>query len=226
MADESKIDTSTLSILTLAATFLMGLIDGYTFLNQNGVFVSAQTGNLVAFSSKLFTGQWKLALSHVVVFLGFAFGAFIGEAIVERIQGSVLKKYEKFLIIQFVLLLVLAVSQSILSSTILIFLLGLMSGYELTLFRKIGLTTVNDGIMTGNIKNWMNSFYKFIFDKNVAAKADFLSLSLALGAFVLGVGISSLISNFSSMIPLYVAAAFSLGLVFFVKRQSLTTKNQ
>src|SRR5699024_8074363 len=43
------------------------------------------------------------------------------------------------------------------------FLLGLLSGFELTVFRKISKTTINNGIMTGNTKNMMNHLFNVIF---------------------------------------------------------------
>ena len=83
MNPNKKINSITL--LTLSATFLMGLLDAYTFMEKGGVFVSAQTGNMVAFSSKLFTGHFSEAKGHITVFLGFMLGALIGQMLLEKI---------------------------------------------------------------------------------------------------------------------------------------------
>ena len=74
--------------LTVIAAFLMGFIDAYTFLQHDETFASAQTGNLVSLSVKLFTGQWMEASSHAWVFGGFVLGAFAGEALMKGGKGA------------------------------------------------------------------------------------------------------------------------------------------
>ncbi|MDN6567849.1 MAG: DUF1275 domain-containing protein [Tetragenococcus halophilus] len=216
IAKESQ--TKVLSYLTITATFLMGFIDAYTFLEKDGVFVSAQTGNMVSFSSKLFTGQFIEAWGHVSVFAGFALGAFLGELVIQKTKQAALKKYQVFLLIQGALLLIIAIFQNSISDALMVFLLGLISGYELTIFREIGTTTVNDGIMTGNIKSLMNNLYKTLFNKDVAAKKDLINLSLTLLIFIIGVGAGSLIVQIMPILNLWLALFITLALYMFLVR--------
>lgn len=211
--------TRVLNYLTMTATFLMGFIDAYTFLEKDGVFVSAQTGNMVSFSSKLFTGRFVQALGHVSVFVGFALGAFLGEAVVQKVKQPMLKKYQIFLIVQGGLLFIVAIFQNVITDSLMVFLLGLVSGYELTIFREIGTTTVNDGIMTGNTKNLMNSLYKVLFNKDAAAKKDLKNLSLTLCLFIIGVGCGSLIVKLCSVLNLWLTLLFTILLYLFVKKE-------
>src|SRR5699024_12335095 len=78
-------------------------------------------------------GQWVDAILNLSTFLGFALGAFIGQAMLDFFKNYGMKKYFIFLSIQIIYLLILALSQEILSSNILVFLLGFLAGYELTL---------------------------------------------------------------------------------------------
>lgn len=205
---------SPLSILTIYGTFLMGFIDAYTFLEKGGVFVSAQTGNMVAFSSKLFTGQFSQAAGHIAVFVGFALGAFGGEWLMEKVSGSTRKKYQAILLLQSLLLFIFALFQKQIFDSLIVFLLGALAGFELTIFRKIGITTVNDGIMTGNTKNLMNNLYKWLIDKDQTAANDFLDLGLGILVFILGVGIGSLVVLLNASLALWFS--FALTLLFFI----------
>ncbi|MHC5372990.1 YoaK family protein [Enterococcus sp. LJL120] len=205
---------SSLTVLTLFATFLMGFIDAYTFMEKGGVFVSAQTGNMVAFSSKLFTGQFSQAFGHIAVFAGFALGAFGGEWLVEKVSGTTRKKYQIMLLLQSLVLLVFALFQQQIFDALMVFLLGGLAGFELTIFRKVGIATVNDGIMTGNTKNLMNNLYKWLIDKDQTARKEFSEIGFAILIFILGVGAGSLINLLQASLTLWLS--FILTLLFFI----------
>ncbi|GKV64732.1 MULTISPECIES: YoaK family protein [unclassified Sporosarcina] len=199
--------------LTAIATFLMGFIDAYTFSQHNGSFASAQTGNLVTLSAKLFSGDFKEAMSHVWVFAGFAIGAFIGEAVIERSKHKGLKKYMYYLLIQAILLFILAVFQGVFNGSVMLLILGLLAGYELTVLRKFRHTTINNGIMTGNTKNLMNNLYQALFNKDRDAKNDCYHLASIIIIFMLGAGAGTLIIQYNETLNLWVA--FSIVLISF-----------
>lgn len=200
--------------LTVIASFLMGFIDAYTFLQQGEAFASAQTGNLVSLSVKLFSGQWKEAMSHVWVFGGFAIGAFAGEAIIERSQHKGIKKYRYFLLTRTILLFALALFQEQLMGAIMLFALGMLAGHELTIFRKFRSTSVNNGIMTGNTKNLMNHLYQLVFNGDSKAKSHFTDLAATVLIFILGAGVGTLITQLNTSYNLWIA--FIIALLTFV----------
>lgn len=202
MTDQHEVEKSkVLTILTIFSTFLMGYIDAYTFIAQNGVFASPQTGNIIALVARIFSGEWEQALIHMFVFLGFIIGAFIGQAMIEHMKDYGWKSYRVYLFYQVVLLLFVALMQQLVGHFLIGFLLGLLAGYELTIFRKIHGTTINNGVMTGNAKNLMNNLYNAIFDKNLEARREFFILLSAIGIFILGVGAGTLVLRFLG--PLY-----------------------
>jgi uncharacterized membrane protein YoaK (UPF0700 family) len=218
-----------LSYLTMAATFLMGFIDAFTYLEKGGVFVSAQTGNMIVFSSKFFTGQFYQAAGHIIVFFGFSFGAFVGEAVVQQLKGHFLKKYQVFLLIQGSLLLLFALFQQKITDSFMVFLLGILAGYELTIFRQIGITTVNDGIMTGNTKNLMTNLFRFLLKKDATAKKNFINLSLTILLFMIGVGSGRLVVQILPVLCLWFAFLLTVGLYLLVsillKKTNLSGEN-
>lgn len=191
--------------LTAIATFLMGFIDAYTYSEFDGTFASAQTGNLVLLSNKLFSAQWTESLSHIWVFAGFAVGAFAGEAIIERTRPKGIQRYRYYLLVRIILLFLLALLQTNVSSAVMLFTIGALAGYELTMFRKFRGTSVNNGIMTGNTKNLMNNLYNFLFDKDKKARKDFTNLALIVFIFMLGAGVGTLITMYDVTLILWIA---------------------
>ena len=97
-----------------------------------------------------------------------------------------------------------------------IFLLGALSGAELVLFSSVGLTTVNDGIMTGNTKNLVTNFYQWIFDHDKSARKKFLDLFYTILIFILGVGFGSLVVSFNPAIVFWIGLFLSIILFLLV----------
>lgn len=207
-----------LTILTIFSTFLMGFIDAFTFLTQDGLFASAQTGNMVVLAAKLFEGNFSEALIHISSFIGFALGAFIAQGVMECFKTYGWKKYRLYLCFQMVFLLILAIIQQSIGPSVIGFLLGLLAGYELTVFRKIKSISINNGIMTGNTKNLMNNLYLALFHKNKKALHTFLTLFIGITVFMLGVGTGALVLLFGEHINLWLAftitGCFYLWLLF------------
>ena len=200
-----------ISRLTIMATFLMGFIDAYTFIEQEGAFASAQTGNMVMLSAKLFTGEFGEAATHLLVLVAYALGAFVGEALIHRYESKELYDSRLILLLQTVLLGFLAFLQPYLNDAIILFCLGLLAGYELTVFRKFKGTTVNNGIMTGNTKNAMNNLYQALVNRDTKARLDFFHLMTVIVVFLLGAGIGTFVVKWHAQLNLWVA--FSLVLI-------------
>lgn len=179
------------SLTTLLQTFIMGAIDAYTFQNFDGSFVSAQTGNLVVFAYELASKGWQVAYIRVPVLVGFLLGAFISQAC-KHLKLRTSRRFSAFLLLSLVFLgLLYAAMFTAINNLTMLFSLGLFSGYELTVFNKIGGTSVNNGIMTGNLKNFANNVYEAVFsqDHDALIKAGhFLS---GIGMFVLGIMFST-----------------------------------
>lgn len=204
----------TLTVLTVFSIFLMGFIDAFTFITQDGLFASAQTGNIVVMAARLFSGDFLEAAAHVASFIGFAVGAFAAQGIVMKFSGHGWQKYRAYLFLQVVFLMFVALLQEVISVYMLGFLLGLLAGYELTVFRKIQTTSINNGIMTDNAKNMMNNLYLAIFHNDKAALSTFLTLCAGILMFVLGAGAGTVILLFDERWNLW--AAFLLNVTLYV----------
>lgn len=219
-----------LSEITIFSIFLMGFIDAYTFTEKGGVFTSAQTGNVIILFSRLIDGDWLNTALNISSFVGFIAGAFIGQAILDYFRQKDSPKYLVFLLYQILFLYIISFLQTIVNGNLLVFLLGVLGGYELTIFRKLGRTTVNNGIMTGNVKDLMNHFYKMVVYKNKKSIYEVKTIFISLLVFLCGIGLGILLITIESNYNLWTAAIvntlFLLYLLFRVKRNNTINGKQ
>lgn len=208
MANDTLHTGRIMNLLTVGAAFLMGYIDAYTFLELNHVFVSAQTGNMVTYGIKLVNGESSAGFANVMSFFGFLIGAFAGEVFLAKLKISGRRRYRLFLYIQAVLLLFLAIFHLRLSYSMIVLILGILSGYALTTFRVFASTPVNVGIMTGNARTLMHDLYMIIFKKDEQAKKEMLHLFTVIFSFIIGVGAAAAIINWQPDAVLWIAFGF------------------
>ncbi len=181
---EPDVDSSIQTNLTGISILMMGIIDAYAIVVK-GTLVSSQTGNLVILARELFAEDWSDIWKHIIVFIGFALGAFSGKAVHEALKSRWMR-FRLYLLFQAALLLVVAILQNTLPETLLVFLLALLAGYDLALFRKFGDTNVNNGVMTGNTKDLMSYLFLAIYYKDKEARKHSGNVFLAITIFCLG----------------------------------------
>lgn len=195
----------------------MGGIDAYTYIEHDAVFASAQTGNMVVFAVKMFNGGINQAWGNIPVWIGFAFGCFTAQGLITHLKSNLTSKqyYTLAMFMTTAVLLVCAILQSTMNSLLLILILGWLSGYELTTFRKVGDQSVNNGIMTGNTKNLMVTAYQALIEHDQDARHKSFVITLILLTFIAGAYSSALLcTTIATILPLWLAASLNiLGLV-------------
>jgi len=202
------------TILTLGATLVMGMVDAETFLNHGAVFVSAQTGNLVVFVVKLVEHGWSAAWVNVPVWIGYFLGCFIAQGLSEHVgQDNRRWQLRSLMVIDVVVYFVLAALLNWLATMWLIFLLGVVAGYELTIFRNVGGISINNGIMTGNTKNLATSSYRAWIDHDKVAQNKQRRIALVLATFILGCGVGAGLARLATLTVLWVASGIKLVLL-------------
>ena len=202
-------DTTILTALTLISIFLMGLLDSYTYISHN-VFVSAQTGNIIISSFRLFEKDWHQVTLMLLSFFGFSVGVFVATGLQKKQYKKKRGLYNLVLINQLIFLLIFALFQNYLIDFLLIGLLGALGGINLVVFNQVHHTTVNSGIMTGNTKNLVSNLYVALFDKSIQALQSVLALFVTIFCFVTGVGIGTLISNQNKLFILWTCWVITL----------------
>ncbi|UIF28642.1 DUF1275 domain-containing protein [Levilactobacillus brevis] len=197
------------TILALDATLLMGIIDADTFLQHGEAFVSAQTGNLVVGVVKLVTDGWQAAWTNGVVWIGYFIGCFVAQGLSEQLsQGNPRRQMRWLMVIDVVAYALIAFFQQDLADPWLLFLLGIVAGYELTTFRQVGGVAINNGVMTGNTKGLATSCYRALFDHDRVARHRLSQLAGVLVTFLVGCAVGVWLANLAAIDVLWVASGF------------------
>lgn len=205
MEQEDKVMTT----LTLWCTFLMGYIDTYSFLNYNDLLVSAQTGNMVLLGANVLKG-FEEVMPHVASFIGFLGGTFLAQGLLEITDKRTKPSYNLFTLIQVLVLFFVALLETHMSIYIFAVLLSAFSGYNLTVFNKVGATKINNGIMTGNVQKFMTNMYLTLFKKSEEAKETSKIIFVGVMLFVIGIFTSALLYHYLDINMMLVAAVLSL----------------
>ncbi|AYM02083.1 YoaK family protein [Levilactobacillus yiduensis] len=199
------------TVLTLGATLVMGMIDADTFLNHGAVFVSAQTGNMVVFVVKLAEHGWGAAWVNVPVWIGYFLGCFLAQGLSEHLgQGNKRRQMRWLMLLDVGAYTVLASLQTAIPTLWLIFGLGIVAGYELTVFRQVGGIGINNGIMTGNTKNLATATYRAWFDGDRVARSKQRRIAIVLATFILGCGVGARLATLTPLGVLWIATALKL----------------
>lgn len=228
MSSKSQWRPLTLTILTLGATLVMGMVDAETFLNHGAVFVSAQTGTLVVLMVKFVLHGWSAAWVNVPVFIGYFLGCFGAQGLSERLgRGDSRRQLRALMAIDVVVYFGLTGLQKMLPTLWLIFALGVVAGYELTVFREVGGIAINNGIMTGNTKNLATATYRSWVDHDHTALQHQGRLLLVLAIFLVGCGSGALLAQVADFTVLWVASGVKTALLawLFLPRAQAVSGN-
>jgi len=191
------------SYLTAVTIFVMGLLDAFAVIKYDEL-ISAQTGNLVEMSTKLFTEDWLDVYRNFLVFFTFALGVFLGKVVKEKLKGN-RRKYQFYLLLQSAVLLVMAFVQGHMIRDVMVFFLAVLAGYNLALFRYFRKTEVNNGIMTGNLKDLMSKLYEVVFDPDEKSEQNFADLFAVIVIFVAGIFTGSFLVSVNQRLVLWTA---------------------
>lgn len=216
MSQSKSQSAGPISIITLIATLLMGMIDAYTFLTKDQTFVTVQTGNLVELGVKLLAGNFREALQHFSAFMGYVIGAFVGNAVADKIVASDQRRYNTFLIIQTLMLIAIALMHHVTPNTVLLFIFGVFSGYEIDLFRKMGMISINNGMMTENTRSLAINLYRTIYKGHKKSLRIAQILAVTLLSFFIGAGIGAVLVRYSQDLAIWSFTVVSAIQIFIV----------
>ncbi|GEN94012.1 YoaK family protein [Pediococcus ethanolidurans] len=153
-----KNSENTGGVLTFLSTLIIGILNAYSVVFNQSTLISAQTGNLINLGIKLSRGDLKLAYSNFDLLIGFAMGCIFASLMIKKNAQNYLYGWSVFSLIIWVNTLF----QNSIDINLSILSFSFISGLALTLFRNFGESNLNNGIMTGNLKNmYVNATLSF-----------------------------------------------------------------
>lgn len=193
-----------LTTVTLCATFLLGYLNAYSYVFNQNSYVTPQTGNLISLAVALVRDDTQSTIINFMLLTGFALGCIIGGVLLLKVTVNHRCLVWTWSVFTLLLIIVYLLNDG-LSQPVSVILLSLLSGFALTLFRKVGKIDVNNGIMTGNFKNLYLNLVQGIAKNNQQQVTKSLIFLLVIMIFFLGCLLGGYLSNFGEQITLIVS---------------------
>jgi Predicted membrane protein len=201
------------TLLTMLSAFVIGLLDVYGILAHEGSVISAQTGNLVNLALSLAQGDFAALPSHLALLLGFAAGCILPVFLVKswfknKSQWTLWTVFTMMVWIRVLFGTSLSTNASLVD-------LSFIAGLALSFFRNLRTSNLNNGIMTGNLKNMYGAFIEAIVYKQRQKYPEAFNLLLVIVCFFAGALIGGWVAKIA-LVWVLVASGVSCLLPYLV----------
>lgn len=204
--------------IAILTTFISGFINAYTFNTQGGVFAGAQTGNVLGMMIQLTKGHYGLGMTYLLPIVFFVLGQFF--AYLGRQKTKDYYDWPHLAIHLLVALMVItAVISPFVSRYLTIALLAFFSSLQLDAFPTVRGTIYANVMMTGNVKNAAAFWIRGVMEKDTETKRQAYYTMIALFSFMVGVGLSTAITQYLAEYSLYVLLLPILLLHYFLRHE-------
>lgn len=182
---KDRANTFRVAFLTLASIFIMGYLNAMS-LNSNdmGVMISAQSGNIVWLGIHIATGQWALLLRNILLFAGFAGGAFFALHTQSLFRNKYGQFYWNWTFFAIPIMLYPILFQYNIPAGFSLFILGFSAGATLGFFRKLYHLDINTSMATGSAR-FVGLSLGEVFKKGADKKKSFVNFWLFLLAVLM-----------------------------------------
>ena len=196
-------------IFCLLLTMVGGFFDAYTFVNCNGIFANAQTGNLIFVGIDLIEGNFREVLHYSIPILSFVVGVLVSKCIETKYKElSIFKHIYILLLIQFFMLFVILIKYKYFGLDIRPIVISFICAIQFDGFRKVNNLVFASVFCTGNLRSMSEHLYKFFVLKKKESKIPlliyFTVISVFLTGVILGAAMSKYYLNKAILLPLVI----------------------
>ena len=163
-----------------------GFLDAYTFISRDGVFATAQTGNIVLLGVYASEGDWGRALSHVPPIIAFIIGVFVAEWIKNKSSHFLLGWERLVLIFEIIVLFIIGLIPHTIPNIIATVAVSFASSVQVSSFRKLVDSPYNSTITTGNLRSASCAAYTAITQKDYKSAVQAIRYFIIILSFLLG----------------------------------------
>jgi len=196
----------------LLITGTTGFVDAYTYLERDGVFANAQTGNVVLGSVAVSDGHWVQAGQHLASIVAFAAGIAVAAFLAARERPQWAPRVEVLTTgLSALALLASALVPASAGPMLVTIPLCFTSAMQIELFRSIGDLKYVPIATTGNLMRWVESGHDELLHPDRSNRRRFAIYCGVVGIFAVGALAGALLSE-----SMGVRAALIPGLVMAV----------
>lgn len=177
-------------------SFVGGFFDSFTFINSNGIFANAQTGNLIFIGLDLAQGKFSAATLYIPPVIAFVVGVIFSEYIIVKKKNiAIAKKINISLVIQIILLFLAYFLPYIANYDVRPLFVSFVCAMQFDSFRTVHNIPFASIFCTGNLRSASEHLFRVLYLKESNSKFKFFIYASLIFIFLLGVIIGGVISN-------------------------------
>ena len=193
----------------LLLTAVGGFFDAYTFVNCDGIFANAQTGNLIFVGIDLIEGNFSEVLHYSIPILSFVIGVLVSKFIETKYKElSIFKHIYMLLLIQIVALIIISIKHEYFGVDVRPIVISFICAIQFDGFRKVNNLVFASVFCTGNLRSMSEHLYKYFILKKKESKMPFLIYSSVITVFLLGVILGAAMSKYflhkAIIVPIFI----------------------
>ncbi|MYX95976.1 DUF1275 domain-containing protein [Streptomyces sp. SID486] len=164
-----------------------GGLDAYTFISRDGVFASAQSGNVVLLGVAAAQQHWWQALGHVPPVVAFLGGVLVAETLNRPRVAAVLRRPACVaMVLELVVLAVVGLIPADAPDALVTVLVAFMASVQMSTFRTLVDAVYNSTMTTGNLRSAMQNAYQAVVAGDRAARRRAGQFGCVVLAFLAG----------------------------------------
>ena len=196
-------------IFCLLLTAVGGFFDAYTFVNCDGIFANAQTGNLIFVGIDLIEGNFSEVLHYSIPILSFVIGVLVSKFIETKYKElSIFKHIYMLLLTQIVALIIISIKHKYFGVDIRPIVISFICAIQFDGFRKVNNLVFASVFCTGNLRSMSEHLYKYFVLKKKESKIPFLIylsvITVFLSGVILGAAMSKYLLNKAIIVPVFI----------------------
>ena len=214
------ISPNSLSMAIILA-FVGGYLDAYTYITRDGVFATAQTGNMVLFAVRAASTEYNGAILNIPPFLAFIAGVLVAEYIKDK-QTS---HRRAILLLEFVILFIVGWLPTSVPNMLITMSIAFVSSLQIATFNKLEKWSYNSTITTGNLRTAAQASYSAFVKHDPEAKRKFIGFTAIILSFVSGALTGTLFCTYLGNRSIWIAAGIILiTVILYYKREENSEK--
>ena len=196
-------------IFCLLLTAVGGFFDAYTFVNCDGIFANAQTGNLIFVGIDLIEGNFSEVIHYSIPILSFVIGVLVSKFIETKYKElSIFKHIYMLLLTQIVALIIISIKHEYFGVDIRPIVISFICAIQFDGFRKVNNLVFASVFCTGNLRSMSEHLYKYFVLKKKESKIPFLIylsvITVFLSGVILGAAMSKYLLNKAIIVPVFI----------------------
>ena len=196
-------------IFCLLLTAVGGFFDAYTFVNCDGIFANAQTGNLIFVGIDLIEGNFSEVLHYSIPILSFVIGVLVSKFIETKYKElSIFKHIYMLLLTQIAALIIISIKHEYFGVDIRPIVISFICAIQFDGFRKVNNLVFASVFCTGNLRSMSEHLYKYFVLKKKESKIPFLIylsvITVFLSGVILGAAMSKYLLNKAIIVPVFI----------------------